>query len=75
MISIVIIPVYMYNEAMNEVMLTTKEAGLKLGLSSDHVRRLLENGIIEGQKIGRDWIVTSLDYKRKRKPKVKRDKS
>lgn len=32
------------------------------------MRRLLRSGEIEGKKWGRDWIVLSLDYKRKRKP-------
>jgi len=53
-------------------MYSTREAAEKLGLSSDHVRRLLEQGKIEGKKVGRDWVVLSLSYKRKRKPKIKK---
>lgn len=30
---------------------------------------LLESGQLEGKKLGRDWVVLSLDYKRKRKQK------
>lgn len=30
---------------------------------------LLEKGDIAGKKLCRDWVVLSLDYKRKRKPK------
>ncbi len=51
-------------------MLSTKEAAEKLGLSQDHVRRLLEQGKITGKKIGNSWVVLELDYKRKRKPKT-----
>ncbi len=47
----------------------TKEAAAQLNLSEAHVRRLLEGGQIAGKKLGRDWIVFNLDYKRKRKPK------
>jgi len=54
---------------MKDELLTTKQAAQRLGLSSDHVRRLLEQGKIQGKKVGRDWVVLSLDYKRKRKPK------
>ena len=50
-------------------MYSTKEAADKLGLSQDHVRLLARKGIIEARKLGHDWVVLSLDYKRKRKPK------
>ena len=48
---------------------STKEAAARLKLSPAHVVRLLERGQIPGKKLGHDWIVFSLDYKRKRKPK------
>jgi excisionase family DNA binding protein len=51
------------------LMYSTKEAAEKLGLSQDHVRLLCRKGIIEAKKLGHDWVVLSLDYKRKRKPK------
>jgi len=54
---------------MSDVTLSTKEAAEKLKLSVDHIRRLLEQGKLNGKKLGRDWVVLSLDYKRKRKPK------
>jgi len=50
---------------------STKEAATRLKLSESHVRRLLEGGQIAGKKLGRDWMVFSLDYKRKRKAKKK----
>ena len=50
----------------------TKEAAAKMGISQRHLRLLLERGVIEGKKLGRDWVVLSLDYKRKRKPKTKK---
>ena len=40
-----------------------------LGLDPSQVRRLLAKGEIKGKKLDRDWVVLSLDYKRKRKPK------
>ncbi len=50
-------------------MYSVREAANKLGISDSHCRRLLERGEIEGKKLGHDWVVLSLDYKRKRKPK------
>lgn len=47
----------------------TKEAAKKLGISQAHLRRLLERGDIKGKKLGRDWVVFKLDYKRQRRPK------
>ena len=51
------------------MILDTKEAARRLGLSEQHVRYLLARGEIEGKKLGRDWVVLSLDYKRKRRRK------
>ena len=51
------------------LMYSTREAAEKLGLSQAHVKLLARKGIIEAKKIGRDWVVLSLDYKRKRQPK------
>jgi len=53
-------------------MIGTREAAERLDLSQAHVRRLLEDGTIEGKRLGRDWIVLNLSYRRKRKPKVGR---
>ena len=50
-------------------MYSTKEAAQRLRLSQEHVRLLARSGLIKARKIGRDWVVLSLDYKRKRKPK------
>jgi len=50
-------------------MYSVKEASGKLGISDSHCRRLLESGQIKGKKLGHDWVVLNLDYKRKRKPK------
>jgi len=49
-----------------------EEASEILGLDPSHVRRLLAKGEIKGKKLGRDWAVLSLNYKRKRKPKVRK---
>ena len=47
----------------------TKEAAEKLGLSQPHVRLLTRTGVIQAKSIGRDWVILSLDYQRKRRPK------
>jgi len=47
----------------------SRQGASKLGISDSHCRRLLEKGQIEGKKLGHDWVVSSLDYKRKRKEK------
>lgn len=48
-------------------MYSVKEAAQKIGLDPSQVRRLLAKGEIKGKKLGHDWVVLSLDYKRKRK--------
>jgi excisionase family DNA binding protein len=53
---------------------STKEAADKLKLSQAHIRRLLESGQLSGKRLGHDWIVFNLDYKRKRKAKRKKEK-
>ncbi len=60
-----------YNNSMTDLY-SVKEAAEKLGLESSHIRRLLAKGEIEGKKLGHDWVVLSLDYKRK--PKRKKEK-
>jgi excisionase family DNA binding protein len=49
---------------------SVREAAAELGLSERHLRLLLTRGEIRGKKLGRDWVVLSLDYKRRRKPKT-----
>jgi hypothetical protein len=39
-------------------LISLNEASVICGLSSDHLRRLMENGLIKGRKIGRDWVTT-----------------
>jgi excisionase family DNA binding protein len=51
---------------------SVKEASERLGISESHCRRLLETGEIWGKKLGHDWVVRDLKYKRKRKPKQRR---
>jgi len=53
-------------------MYSVKEAADQLGLDTSQVRRLLKAGEIKGKKLGRDWVVLELSYKRKRKPKRKK---
>ncbi len=45
---------------------SVNEAAEKLGLDPSQIRRLLKKGDIEGKKLGRDWVVLSLDYKKKK---------
>jgi len=63
-----IMPVCVYNIAMYSV----EEAAQKLGLDTSQIRRLLAKGEIKGVKLARDWIVLDLSYKRKRRPKTRR---
>ena len=46
---------------------SVNEAAQRLGLDPSQIRRLLAKGEIEGKKLGRDWVVLSLDYTRRRK--------
>jgi excisionase family DNA binding protein len=62
------IPVIGYNKFMANIY-SVKEAAERLGLDPSQVRRLLKSGDIKGKKLGHDWVVLSLDYKRKRRPK------
>lgn len=48
---------------------SVSEAAAKLGVTDRHVRLLLRRGELSGRKLGHDWVVLNLDYKRKRKPK------
>jgi hypothetical protein len=45
------------------------ETAAKLGFTDRHVRFLLKRGKLSGRKLGHDWVVLSLDYKRRRRPK------
>jgi excisionase family DNA binding protein len=51
---------------------SVNEAAQKLGLDPSQVRRLLRNGKIAGKRLGRDWVVLELSYRRRRKPKTKK---
>jgi len=53
---------------------SVKQVASELGLSEQHVRYLASKGEIKAQKLGHDWVVLSLDYKRKRKPKRWKEK-
>jgi len=53
----------------SERIYSVKEAIKRLRISDSHCRRLLESRKIKGKKLGREWVVLNLDYKRERKPK------
>lgn len=55
-------------------MYSVKEASAHIGLTDRRVRQLLVQGQIEGRRLGRIWVVLSLDYRRKTKPKTKKDR-
>ena len=57
---------------MKIIICSVKEAAEKLGISESHCRRLLIDGKIKGIKLGRDWVVRDLRYKRKRRPKIEK---
>lgn len=51
---------------------TSAEAAKLLGFSPDHTRRLMAEGKIEAEKLGRSWIVKTknlANIKRQRRPK------
>ena len=50
-------------------MYSVKEAAQKIGVSERHLRLLLKMEVIKGKKLGHDWVVLDLNYKRKREPK------
>lgn len=48
---------------------SVKEAAKEQGISDSRVTVLLNDDRIEGKKPGHDWVVLSLDYKRKMRHK------
>ena len=59
-------------EATDTMTYSVKGAASALGMSVQHVRHLLAKGTIAGKKLGRDWMVLSLEYQRRRAPKRKK---
>jgi transposase InsO family protein len=53
-------------------MYSVKEAARMMKVSEQHLRYLLAKGAVEGKKLSRDWVVLSLEYQRKRRPKRKK---
>ncbi|MDO4291097.1 MAG: helix-turn-helix domain-containing protein [Eggerthellaceae bacterium] len=51
-------------------MVSTKEAAQRLGISETRVRTLLGNGQLDGEKIGRTWVVSEASVERRRKSSV-----
>jgi excisionase family DNA binding protein len=51
--------------------ITTKEASERLGVTQHHVRHLVVNNIVQGVKLGHDWLVSvvSLEHYIKNRPK------
>jgi len=42
-------------------LINTKEAARILGCTPVHVRRLCRWGILDGEKVGRDWVISRSD--------------
>lgn len=58
--------------------LTTNEAAKLLGFNISHVRRLIKQGHIKAEKVGKDWIIVPNDVlhiKRRRKIRTNEDGS
>ena len=47
-------------------LLTTQEAGKRLGISPLRVRQLILNGRLPASKFGRDWVIQEKDLKKVR---------
>jgi len=56
-------------------MYSVREAAEKIGISERQLRYLLASGEVKGKKLGHDWVVLKLDYKRQRQPKEKKGES
>ena len=50
--------------------MSTKEAAQQLGISETRVRTLLGNGQLDGEKIGRTWVVSEASVERRCKSSV-----
>jgi excisionase family DNA binding protein len=62
-----------YKQRERDGMYSVKQAAAQLGVTDRHVRLLLATGTIYGRKLGHDWVVLSLEYKRRRRPKTRRE--
>jgi excisionase family DNA binding protein len=40
-------------------MITCQQAAQRLGYTTQHVRRLVRDGKLDGVKIGRDWVLSN----------------
>jgi excisionase family DNA binding protein len=47
-------------------MWSVREAAKEMGISERRVRKLLSEGRIKGEKVGRAWVVRKLGYTKKR---------
>jgi excisionase family DNA binding protein len=54
---------------------TVIEAAEILGISGRRVRKLLEEGRIDGEKVGRDWLVYDTSYQRLKPYTIKKHKT
>jgi len=52
---------------------SVRQAARQMGISQQHLRFLLKNEIVPGKKLGGMWLVQSLHYDRRRKPKRRKE--
>jgi excisionase family DNA binding protein len=64
-----------YKQREKDRMYSVKQAAAQLGVTDRHVRLLLATGAIPGRKLGHDWVVLSLEYERRRRPKTRREQT
>ena len=55
--------------------LTVTETAEALGISGRRVRKLLDEGRINGEKVGRDWVIYEASYQKLRPYEVKKHKT
>ncbi len=55
-------------------LLTTREAGKRLGIGPLRVRQLILNGRLPASKFGRDWVIQDKDLKKVKNRKPGRPK-
>lgn len=57
-----------------EYYITSAEAAKRLNFSEDHIRKLISQGKLKAEKLGRNWIIDITDLKqikRQRFPRIK----
>ena len=68
-----IISKFAYNQNVKNMkdfeIYSVRQAARQMGISQQHLRLLLKKKVVPGTKLGGMWLVHSLHYDRRRKPK------